>query len=646
MASRTRHLSNRKRGHVATGMHNALTESTCAAIPFNGNDQVLESLLAVFRAREELAGRERSFHADDMAQAQTLRKTVQRLTRNFHKRLGATPRSVPLVDILNRLRLNRIETEILLALLLDPLGLCENRIADVGAVLRILSLPASRLLTALRALSESGKLYKKGILFYNDPDEDLRDRNIFIDPGIVQMLLQNTNTRSGLMGLDREDDLNEVLARLTRTMQKRSDALNDVMRGYCHQTEFQKWRRKQDWLLRQLDEILRARPAWRLSRAHAQTGMSGKDWTLLLALMGKAQGHVRPEDELFTGAGLVRAICDKPGQFSGSLNRLMSSAPLIKNNYIQPCGGNGGLLSESAESIQETEYELSGKALKLLGLEQPGGIAVKRDAALRMPRIALNDLALPQRTRELVNLALDHARNSGKLMQTWGLRGAFPYGSGVTMLFYGPPGTGKTATAEAIARALDKALLVADYAKIQNCFVGQTEKNIVSTFQKARQNGAVLFWDEADAMFFDRDAASRAWEVRDVNVLLQEIERFEGVCILATNRKATLDKALERRITAKIEFPRPDRELRESIWRKLIPKQLPLAPDVDIARLSRTDLAGGEIKNVILNASRLACGRSSDAVVTAGDFERALAMETGERWTSHSAKRSIGFTME
>ncbi len=646
MASRPRYLPGRIRGHVPNGLYDELTESTCAAIPFNDNDQMLESLLVVFRAREELAGKERRFHDDDMAQAKTLRKTVQRLTRNFHGRLASTPRSVPLVDIRNRLRLNRIETEILLALLLDPLGLCEHRITDVGDVLRVLSLQASKSLSALRALSETGKLYKKGILFYNEPDEDLRDRNISIDPGIVQTVLQNKNTSSGLTGLNREDDLLDVLARLTRTMQKKSDALNDVMRGYSRQTEFQKWHRKQDWLLRQLDEILRARPAWRLSRARAETGVSGQDWTLLLALMGKALSHVKPDDDLFTGAGLSRAICDKPEQFSGRLNRLLSSAPLLKNSYIQPCGGSGGLLSESADSIQETEYELTGKTLTLLGLEQSGKTAVKRDAALRMPRISLKDLALPQRTRESVNLALDQVRNSEKLMQTWGLRSAFPYGTGIAMLFYGPPGTGKTATAEAIARELDKALLVADYSKIQNCFVGQTEKNIVSTFQKARQNDAVLFWDEADAMFFDRDAASRAWEVRDVNVLLQEIERFEGVCILATNRKTTLDKALERRIAAKVEFPRPDRELRKSIWHKLIPKQLPLAPDVDIARLSRTDLAGGEIKNVILNASRFACGRSSDAVVTAGDFERALAMETGERWTSHSAKRSIGFTME
>nr|HPR08378.1 ATP-binding protein [Denitromonas sp.] len=458
-------------------------------------------------------------------------------------------------------------------------------------------------------------------------------------------VLHGKDTVSGLAGLKREEDLRDALARLTRAMQKKSEELEGILRGHSRAGDFQKWRRKQDWLLHQLDEVLRAKPAWRLSRARGEMNIVKKDWIVLLALMGKALSHVPPEDDLFKGGGLCRIICDKPDQFSSQLDRLMSTAPLLRDGYIQPCGGNGGLFSESAESVQETEYELSDKALKLLGLDGSRS-ALKQDTALCAPRIGMDDLALPERTRESVRLALDHVRNSGKLMDAWGLGDTFSYGMGVTMLFYGPPGTGKTATAEAVARELGKPLLAVDYSKVQNCFVGQTEKNIVRTFRKARQHDAVLFWDEADAMFFDRDAASRAWEVRDINVLLQEIERFEGVCILATNRKMTLDKALERRIAAKVEFPRPNRELREAIWRKLIPGRLPLAPDVDIARLSEADLAGGEIKNVILNASRFACGRSMDSTVTAADFDRALAMETEERWTSPSCRRHIGFNSD
>ena len=644
MKVRRHRAPRRKRGYAPATVNAGGANTGSVPTPFRDNDAVLEALLEVLRARQELAEKARFLHDADSAEFKTLRQAVRQLTRNLHQRLALTPRSVFLVDTCRRLRLTHIETEILLILLLDPLGLCDHRITDVGDVLHALALPASKSLAALRALSETGKLHQKGILFYDEPDDDLRERNVSLDPSLVEQVLHQKNTGSGLASLHREDDLREVLARLTRIMQKKSDALNDVMRGYGQQGAFQKWRRKQDWLFRQLDTVLKARPAWRLSRARVEMPMTKQDWTVLLALMGKALHHVTPEDALFTGGGLCRAICDQPEQFSGRLDRLMSAAPLAQGGFIQPCGGSGDLVAESTESIQETEYELTDKALQLLGLDASSHAAVKRDKALRTPRIGLDDLVLPGRTRESVCLALDHVRNSGRLLDAWGLRNTFSYGTGVTMLFYGPPGTGKTATAEAIARELDKPLLVADYSKIQNCFVGQTEKNIVGTFRKARQHDAVLFWDEADAMFFDRDTASRAWEVRDINVLLQEIERFEGVCILATNRNTILDKALERRISAKVEFPRPNRELREAIWRTLIPGRLPLAPDVDIARLSQADLAGGEIKNVILNASRFACGRSTDTSVTAADFERALAMETGERWTSRSSRRHAGFT--
>lgn len=644
MLSRRRRVTRRKRGYAPASVNAGTVNTGGAPVPFRDNDAVLEALLEVLHPRQELAEKARYFHDEDSAEFKKVTQAVRQLTKRFHERLGLTPRSVSLVETSRRLRLTHLETEILLILLLDPLGLCDRRVTDVGEVLRALALPAAKSLTALRALSKTGKLYQKRILIYDEPDDDLRDRNVSLDPGLVENVLHHKNTGFGLASLNREDDLREVLARLTRIMQKKSDALNDVIRGYGRQGEFQKWRRKQDWLFCQLDTVLKEKPAWQLSRARVEMPMAKTDWPILLALMGKALNHVTPEDALFTGGGLARTICDKPEQFSRHLDRLMAAAPLVQGGYIQPRGGSGDLFAESPESIRETEYELTDKALQMLGLDASSHAVAKRDKALRTPRMGLDDLVLPGRTHESVCLALDHVRNSARLLDTWGLRDTFSYGTGVTMLFYGPPGTGKTATAEAIARELDRPLLVADYSKIQNCFVGQTEKNIVSTFRKARQHDAVLFWDEADAMFFDRDAASRAWEVRDINVLLQEIERFEGVCILATNRNTTLDKALERRISAKVEFPRPNRELREAIWRKLIPKRLPLASDVDIARLSQTDLAGGEIKNVILNASRFACGRSADATVTAGDFERAMAMETEERWTARSSRRHAGFT--
>jgi SpoVK/Ycf46/Vps4 family AAA+-type ATPase len=201
---------------------------------------------------------------------------------------------------------------------------------------------------------------------------------------------------------------------------------------------------------------------------------------------------------------------------------------------------------------------------------------------------------------------------------------------------------GKTACAEAIADALGRPILAVDYSEIQNCFVGQTEKNLVRVFREARANDAVLFWDEADSMFFDRERADRDWEARNVNVLLQELERFDGVCVLATNRKIRLDSALSRRIAIKIELERPDRELRRHIWHKLLPPKMPLAEDVDVERLSEADFVGGEIKNVIVNAARRALLRGEDARVTMADFEQATRQEQTNRWGAEATKR-LGF---
>ena len=228
------------------------------------------------------------------------------------------------------------------------------------------------------------------------------------------------------------------------------------------------------------------------------------------------------------------------------------------------------------------------------------------------------------------------------MIDDWGLGETISYGRSIVLMFSGPPGVGKTATAEALADELGKPILVADYSKVQNCFVGQTEKNIVRVFREAKDQNAVLFWDEADAMFYDRDSASRNWEVRDVNVLLQQVERFAGICILATNRKVTLDKALQRRITLKVEFNRPDRGERRRIWAKLLPRKLPLARDVDLDTLCQTDLSGGEIKNVVLNAARLALQRSETGPVTMNDFRAAIEMERKGAWNG-SERAPIGF---
>jgi SpoVK/Ycf46/Vps4 family AAA+-type ATPase len=279
---------------------------------------------------------------------------------------------------------------------------------------------------------------------------------------------------------------------------------------------------------------------------------------------------------------------------------------------------------------------LTQRALRRLGLDS----TLRKRPGAREPVVRLDQVVLPPRVAAAVRMAVAQARHADVLFRRWGLGETIRYGRGTTLLFSGPPGVGKTATAEAIAHALGRPILVASVAELQSCWVGQTEKAIVRVFREAAEAGAVLFWDEADAFFHERDAATRQWEVREVNVLLQELERFEGVCILATNRRTALDAALERRVSMKVEFERPDRAAARRIWSKLLPAKLPLASDVNLDALAAAELTGGQIKNVVLNAARRALLRGRRATVGRADFEEAIRAERDGQWTR---REPLGF---
>lgn len=261
----------------------------------------------------------------------------------------------------------------------------------------------------------------------------------------------------------------------------------------------------------------------------------------------------------------------------------------------------------------------------------------------RKPHIKMEQLILPATVEKALSLALNQYRCRDVLEQ-WELEKNFPYGMALILMFSGPPGVGKTAAAEAVAHELGKDILVVDYSQMESKWLGETEKNIVAAFEQASCNDCVLFWDEADSMLYDRETEGcRSWEIRSVNVLLQELEKFKGVCILSTNRKTALDKALARRVSLKIDFQLPAPNLIRKLWTKMLPPKMPLADDVDFDKLAKVSLTGGEIKNVILNAARSAAGRGIDSTVAMDDFEKALELETAERDWVGADWRKIGF---
>lgn len=245
------------------------------------------------------------------------------------------------------------------------------------------------------------------------------------------------------------------------------------------------------------------------------------------------------------------------------------------------------------------------------------------------PRYRLDDLVLTPATRDALEDALAEVRHKGLLYGRWGLRRVVKKTKGLSLLFAGPPGTGKTMAAEAIARELGRPLHVVNYAQLENLWVGETEKNIEAVFQRAAEANAVLFFDEADSVFHRRGYTSAPWTNRDVNVLLNRLESFPGVAILATNLARVLDKALDRRIDIAVEFPLPDAELRREIYRRLVPKEAPLAKDVDLDALARRyALSGGSILNVVRQAMRTAVKRGgARRTITMPDFVRAAERE-------------------
>ena len=225
-----------------------------------------------------------------------------------------------------------------------------------------------------------------------------------------------------------------------------------------------------------------------------------------------------------------------------------------------------------------------------------------------------DDLELPEIEKNLLRQVVDQVRSRTAVYDEWGFRDRMNRGLGISVLFAGESGTGKTMAAEVIARELGLLIFRIDLSAVVSKYIGETEKNLRRLFDAAEDGGAILFFDEADALFGKRS------EVRDshdryanieVNYLLQRIEGFRGLAILASNMKTSLDAAFLRRLRFVINFPFPGPAERVAIWKNAFPPKTPLAA-LDYQRLARLNLTGGSIHNIALNTAFLAAGRGVD----------------------------------
>ena len=250
------------------------------------------------------------------------------------------------------------------------------------------------------------------------------------------------------------------------------------------------------------------------------------------------------------------------------------------------------------------------------------------------PRYGLDDVILSQRNKKQIQQAIAELKNKKLIYEEWGFGNTLKNSKGTAMLFIGEPGTGKTITAEAIAKHIGKKLLLVNYAQLQNKSWGETEKNIEKCFKEAKKRDAVLFFDEAESVLISRDSYDVSWWYpQQINVLLKEIENFDEILILATNLSQKLDPALERRMGIVIKFDFPDAEMREQIYRKMMPENAPVAKDVDLGKLAKVyPIAGGSILNVVKSAVRSAALRHDEGLkdeIMMKDFEDAARQECG-----------------
>ena len=266
------------------------------------------------------------------------------------------------------------------------------------------------------------------------------------------------------------------------------------------------------------------------------------------------------------------------------------------------------------------------------------GAAQISSIAQRLPLVySRQDLVLPPKLLAELDLAIAWLRHKRHVYETWGFGRRIALGRGLTALFSGPPGTGKTMTAQVLAGDLGLELYRVDLSRVVSKYIGETEKNLSRLFDEAQASGAVLFFDEADALFGKRsevrDAHDRYANV-EIGYLLQRMEEHEGAVILATNRVGDLDEAFTRRFHFLLDFPMPDASYRLRLWEGMLPPQAEREPDMDLSPLASSyELSGGEIRNCVLAAAYMAIAEGRP--VGYSHLERGLRRELGKTGRDH-----------
>jgi hypothetical protein len=304
------------------------------------------------------------------------------------------------------------------------------------------------------------------------------------------------------------------------------------------------------------------------------------------------------------------AVGDQAERLNGELDRIVSQFQFDAESIRSL-----GQTFRQTETI--TEPETIGKTLWQICRAQShaslNGLAESIET-----RALWADLVLPEEQLQTLGEITAQVRQRMRVYESWGFAARSPRGLGISALFAGPSGTGKTLAAEVLANELQLDLFRIDLSQVVSKYIGETEKNLRAVFDAAESCGAVLLFDEADALFGKRS------EVRDshdryanieVSYLLQRMESYRGLAILTTNRRSSLDSSFLRRLRFIVSFPFPDASLRARIWSRIFPVEAP-THDLDLDKLARLNVTGGNIRNIALNAAFLAADLNESVGMT------------------------------
>ena len=327
----------------------------------------------------------------------------------------------------------------------------------------------------------------------------------------------------------------------------------------------------------------------------------------------------------------IQACADAGAAFAKDVNleELVSKYTMNPGRIFSSIAGAVAIPEEFNEEESDQDDILINKATLEDNIRRICAVQFGDNAKRIESPFVWEDLKLDKKSDKLLRLACDRVCYRSRVYGDYGFGKKLPYGRGVAIVFYGPPGTGKTMAAQVLANELGLDIYRIDLSQVSSKYIGETEKNLGVVFDVAKNSNAILFFDEADSLFSKRTQVSSSNDKHanaETSYLLQKIEEYTGVSILATNNLQNFDIAFKRRMTYLIPIGMPDEATRKKMWEAAFPESAPLAANVDFGVLARAvEITGSNIKNAAIAAAYLAAAQ--ERAITMEDIAEALDLE-------------------